>query len=180
MLNENIKQMRKSNGYTQEELASKLGVVRQTVSKWEKGLSVPDSEMLIKIAEFFETSVTVLLGETINTKENEISIAELSEKLSLINEQLANEKETKRKTIKSISIIGIVGVVIYTIIKTFMYFNTISYVNNDDVVGTIIGGADGPTTIFVASSGVNYKTLIIVVIIFILSIIGIIVSRKKR
>ena len=50
MLNENIKRIRKSKGLSQEELAIKLNVVRQTVSKWENGLSVPDSSMLIILA----------------------------------------------------------------------------------------------------------------------------------
>ena len=50
MLSENIKTIRKSKGYSQEELAVKLNVVRQTISKWEQGLSVPDSEMLISIS----------------------------------------------------------------------------------------------------------------------------------
>ena len=56
MLNENIKAIRKSKGLSQEELAIKLNVVRQTVSKWENGLSVPDSEMLISISETLETT----------------------------------------------------------------------------------------------------------------------------
>lgn len=64
MLNENLKAVRKSKGLSQEELAIKLNVVRQTISKWEKGLSVPDSEMLIKISDVLETPVSVLLGET--------------------------------------------------------------------------------------------------------------------
>ena len=51
MLKENIKTLRKSKGLSQEELAIKLNVVRQTISKWEQGLSVPDAEMLIKLAE---------------------------------------------------------------------------------------------------------------------------------
>ena len=51
MLNENIKAIRKSKGLSQEELAIKLNVVRQTISKWENGLSVPDSDMLISISE---------------------------------------------------------------------------------------------------------------------------------
>ncbi len=51
MLKENIKSIRKSKGLSQEELAIKLNVVRQTISKWEKGLSVPDSEMLVAISE---------------------------------------------------------------------------------------------------------------------------------
>ena len=62
MLNENLKQLRKSKGLSQEELAIRLNVVRQTISKWEKGLSVPDADMLIKIADIFEVSVSELLG----------------------------------------------------------------------------------------------------------------------
>ena len=65
MLNENIKRIRKSKGLSQEELAIKLNVVRQTVSKWENGLSVPDSDMLITLADELDTSVNVLLGETV-------------------------------------------------------------------------------------------------------------------
>ena len=62
MLSENIKVVRKSKGLSQEELAIKLHVVRQTVSKWENGLSVPDSDMLLTIAEALETPVSTLLG----------------------------------------------------------------------------------------------------------------------
>lgn len=65
MLNENIKAIRKSKGLSQQELAIKLNVVRQTVSKWEQGLSVPDSDMLITMSEVLETPVSTLLGETI-------------------------------------------------------------------------------------------------------------------
>ena len=65
MLNENIKAVRQSKGLSQEELAIKLNVVRQTVSKWERGLSVPDSEMLITISDVLETPVSTLLGETV-------------------------------------------------------------------------------------------------------------------
>ena len=57
MLNENIKAIRKSKGLSQEELGIKLNVVRQTISKWEQGLSVPDSDMLISISEALETHV---------------------------------------------------------------------------------------------------------------------------
>ena len=63
MLNENIKTIRKSKGLSQEELAHKLSVVRQTISKWENGLSVPDSDMLITISEVLETPVSILLGD---------------------------------------------------------------------------------------------------------------------
>ena len=93
MLNENIKALRKTNGLTQDELAIRLNVVRQTVSKWEKGLSVPDAEMLQRIAEVFEVSVSQLLGSTISQNENVDIIAE---QLSRINEQLAVKNNRSR------------------------------------------------------------------------------------
>lgn len=96
MLNENIKAIRKSKGISQEELAFKLNVVRQTVSKWEQGLSVPDSSMLISIAEVFGTSVGILLGETATeTKTDDLKT--ISEKLEVINFRLAQRKESNRK-----------------------------------------------------------------------------------
>lgn len=69
MLNENIKAIRKSKGLSQQELAIKLNVVRQTISKWEQGLSVPDSDMLFSLSEVLETPVSTLLGETVTEAE---------------------------------------------------------------------------------------------------------------
>ena len=95
MLNENIKAIRKSKGLSQEELAVKVNVVRQTVSKWEQGLSVPDSDMLISISEVLETPVSKLLGE--NLIELEIDdLKAISAKLEVINSQLAQRKTTRR------------------------------------------------------------------------------------
>ena len=62
MFSENLKAYRKAKGLTQEELAVRLHVVRQTVSKWEKGLSVPDADLLVRLAEVLEVSVSQLLG----------------------------------------------------------------------------------------------------------------------
>lgn len=73
MLKDNIKIIRKSKGLSQEELAIKLNVVRQTISKWEQGLSVPDSELLVSLSDALDTSVSTLLGENI-TKQNENSL----------------------------------------------------------------------------------------------------------
>lgn len=98
MLNENIKAIRKSKGLSQQELAVKLNVVRQTVSKWEAGLSVPDSAMLISISEALETPVSTLLGETIIETEVD-TLKGISEKLEVINLQLAQRKTTRRKMI---------------------------------------------------------------------------------
>ena len=102
MLNENIKALRKTKGLTQDELAIRLNVVRQTISKWEKGLSVPDAEMLQKIAEVFEVNVSQLLGSSINQNENVDIIAE---QLSRINEQLVVKNNRSRKIWKAIGII---------------------------------------------------------------------------
>ena len=98
MLNENLKAIRKSKGLSQEELAIKLNVVRQTISKWEQGLSVPDSDLLISISEVLETPVSTLLGETIAAPKAD-DLKAISEKLEVINLQLAKRKETKRKTL---------------------------------------------------------------------------------
>jgi len=98
MLNENIKTIRKSKGLSQEELAIKLNVVRQTISKWENGLSVPDSDMLLSISEALETPVSVLLGETV-AESNPDDMKAISEKLEIVNLQLARNKAAKWKII---------------------------------------------------------------------------------
>ncbi|MCI9576245.1 MAG: helix-turn-helix transcriptional regulator [Clostridiales bacterium] len=96
MLNENIKAIRKSKGLSQQELAVKLNVVRQTVSKWEQGLSVPDSDMLLSISEVLETPVSTLLGE--NVIESEVDdIKTISAKLEVVNLQLAQRKTTRKR-----------------------------------------------------------------------------------
>lgn len=94
MLNENIKIGRKSKGLSQDELAIKLNVVRQTVSKWERGLSVPDSEILIAISEILEIPVGKLLGENIElSKADQLEV--ISQKLEVINLQLSKKKEVE-------------------------------------------------------------------------------------
>lgn len=115
MLNENIKAIRKSKGLSQEDLAIKLNVVRQTISKWEQGLSVPDSDMLISISEVLETPVSTLLGETvIETKVDDIKA--ISEKLEIINLQFAQRKIKRRKLIQALLILLCIVLVMITVI----------------------------------------------------------------
>lgn len=96
MLKDNLKTLRKNKGLSQEELSVKLNVVRQTISKWEQGLSVPDAEMLISISEVFDTPVSTILGENIYENEkNDLKV--ISEKLEAINEQLSMKQKQKRK-----------------------------------------------------------------------------------
>ena len=92
MLNENIKAIRKSKGLSQQDLADKLNVVRQTISKWEQGLSVPD------LSEALETPVSTLLGETVAEIEAD-EIKALSEKLEIINLQFARRKAMRRSAL---------------------------------------------------------------------------------
>ncbi|MBP3597107.1 MAG: helix-turn-helix transcriptional regulator [Clostridia bacterium] len=115
MLKDNLKTLRKNKGLSQEELSIKLHVVRQTVSKWESGLSVPDAEMLITISEIFETPVNEILGESIEEKEkNDLKI--ISEKLEVINEQLSMHQKQKSKRIVNFLIIADVCLILFFIL----------------------------------------------------------------
>ena len=102
MFSENLKTLRKQKGFSQEELAGRLHVVRQTISKWEKNLSVPDADTLIRLAEILEVSVSELLGTNI-AKEN--MAGNVAEQLSRINEQLAIRNRRSRRIWKAIVIL---------------------------------------------------------------------------
>ena len=97
MLNENIRELRKSKGLSQEELALKLNVVRQTVSKWDRGLSVPDAETLVALGKALDVPVSTLPGETVPASGPE-GLQALSEKLEVLNNQFARTQECKRRT----------------------------------------------------------------------------------
>ena len=117
MLNENIRAIRKSKGLSQEELAVKVNVVRQTISKWEQGLSVPDSDMLIAISEVLETPVSTLLGETVAESESD-DLKAICEKLEVINLQLAQRKTTRQKTSRWLLVtLCVVIVMIFAFLK---------------------------------------------------------------
>lgn len=104
MFSENLKTLRKQKGFSQEELASRLHVVRQTISKWEKNLSVPDADTLIRLAEILEVSVSELLGSKIETENGNVT-NDVAEQLSRINEQLAIKNRHSRRIWKAIAII---------------------------------------------------------------------------
>ena len=115
MLNENIKAVRKSKGLSQQDLAVKLNVVRQTVSKWETGLSVPDSDLLIALSEALETPVSTLLGETVVESEAD-AVKVLSEKLEILNLQLARRKTMRNAILHWLFIAVCAGIVIVSAI----------------------------------------------------------------
>ena len=103
MFGENLKTLRKNKGITQEELAARLNIVRQTASKWEKGQSVPDAEMLVKLADIFEVPVSQLLGARI---ESDVQSDAVAEQLARINEQLVIKNRRAKRIWKTIGIIA--------------------------------------------------------------------------
>ena len=116
MFGENLKTLRKQKGFSQEELATRLHVVRQTISKWEKNLSVPDADTLIRLAGTLEVSVSELLGAKI---ENENTASDVAEQLSRINEQLAIKNRRSRRIWKIVAIILAAIVLINIFIAVF-------------------------------------------------------------
>lgn len=168
MLNENIKAIRKSKGLSQEELAIKLNVVRQTISKWEQGLSVPDSDMLISISEVLETSVSTLLGETvIESKVDDLKV--ISAKLEIINLQLAQRKTTRIKILHWLLIS--LCTVIVTISAVLIVLNS-PYLGWDynDPETAVVG---------VAFHAFEWLFVRLAPIILIGAIVGIFLTRKK-
>lgn len=168
MLKENIKTMRKSNGLSQEELAIKLNVVRQTISKWEQGLSVPDSQMLIKVSEILETPVSTLLGENISeSKENDLKV--ISEKLEVINLQLSQRKNAKRKIIHWI-LISLCAIIIIGFISLILLNSPYLDWDYSNPEKAVLG---------VAFHYFEWIFVRVAPIILIGSIAGIILTRKK-
>ncbi len=169
MLNENMKAIRKSKGLSQQELAVKLNVVRQTVSKWEQGLSVPDSDMLISISEALETPVSTLLGE--NVVESKVDdLKAISAKLEVINLQLAQRKTTRKKILHWLLIsLCVVIAAIFAILWTLES----SYLGWDysDPETAVLG---------VAFHSFEWLFVRTAPIILIGSIIGIFLTRKKE
>ena len=168
MLKENIKSLRKSKGLSQEELAIKLNVVRQTISKWEQGLSVPDAEMLIKISEVFDTPVSTLLGENISESKVD-DIKAISEKLEIINLQLSQRKNERRKIIHWLLIslcVIIVGIFVVLILLNSPYLNW----DYNDPEKAVLG---------VTLHSFEWVFMRIAPIILIITVVGIFLTRKK-
>lgn len=169
MLNENIKAIRKSKGLSQQELAVKLNVVRQTVSKWEQGLSVPDSDMLISISEVLETPVSTLLGETVIETEVD-TLKAISEKLEVINLQLAQRKTTRRKIVRWL-LISLCAILV-------MIFAVLGVLNSPYLGWDY---SDPETAVLgVAFHSFEWLFVRVAPIFFLAAIIGIIFTFKKK
>lgn len=169
MLNENIKNLRKSKGLSQEELAIKLNVVRQTVSKWENGLSVPDAGMLIALADELDTSVSTLLGENVQESDSD-DLKAISEKLEVINLQLAKRSMAKIKTVRWTLLAFCVLIVLVFVALAVINGSYLDWDYNDPelaVAGTILHGFE-------------FTFVRLAPIAFLASVVGIIITYKKR
>lgn len=168
MLGENMKAIRKSKGLSQEELAIKLNIVRQTISKWENGLSVPDSGMLISISEVLETPVSTLLGE--NVIESKLDdLKAISEKLEIINFQLAQRKTAIQKMVHWLlislcTVIVIISAVLIAMNSPYLGWNY----------------SDPETAVFGAAFHVfEWLFVRLAPVIFVGASFGILLTRKK-
>ena len=178
MLHDNLIKLRKSKGLSQEELATRLNVVRQTISKWEQGRSVPDAEMLIRLAEELDTSVNVLLGEPVILQEN-TELNTIAHKLEILNEQLARHQEHHRKILRSMCILLVIlsGAAFLRTVAGLLFLHSPLSLHNASI--GVIGGADGPTTIWVSNTSVNIVPIVVTVVLIIVATIGICKTRKK-
>lgn len=168
MLNENLKAVRKAKGLSQEELAGKLNVVRQTISKWEQGLSVPDSNMLVTLSEALETPVSVLLGETV-TEPKADTLQVISEKLEIIDLQLALSRDEKRKKRRLFYILSCTAILIIYILLIKFGSPYLSW-DYSDPETAVVG---------VALHAFEWIFVRLAPLALIGSIVGLILTRKK-
>ena len=168
MLNENIKAIRKAKGLSQQELAVRLNDVRQTVSKWEQDLSVPDADLLIALSQALETPVSTLLGETVVETEGE-RLNAISEKLEAINFQLAQRKAARRKIIRwlLISLCAMILVIFAALIIVSSPYLGWDY---SDPETAVLG---------VAFHALEWLFVRVAPVILIAALIGIFFTRKK-
>ena len=168
MLSQNLKTIRKSKGLSQQELAVKLNVVRQTISKWEQGLSVPDSEMLISISEVLETPVSTLLGENVVVPEAD-TLKAISEKLEVINLQMAQKKNTRRKIIHW-SLIGLCAIIIAVFVILYFWKSPYQAWDYADPETAVLG---------VAFHSLEWLFVRVAPLVFVGAIVGIVLTREK-
>lgn len=160
MLSKNIQTLRKAKGLSQEELAEQINVVRQTISKWEKGLSVPDAGMVCKLASALDTSVTTLLGEEIGSTDDTETIATLSQKLAALNDEYALIQARNRKRWHNFWLIVLIlatCALTASVIQLIYAWNANAALHAD---ATIIGGADAATHIYLSSVNQQWLPLI--------------------
>ena len=125
MFADNLKTLRRARGLSQEELAGRLHVTRQTISKWENALSVPDAELLLRLAEELEVPVGRLLGGPV---EEEPAPDQVAAHLAELNRLLAERNRRSRRIWRVVAgvLIGLVVATVLLILLNAAAFRSIT------------------------------------------------------
>lgn len=116
--NEKLIELRKSKGLSQDELGQRLGVSRQTISKWELAQSYPDFQRLVLLSDYFGLSLDALVKDV---DVQDVRDKNLSDKqLSVIYDDMQNAKSTVKIVVNALCIIGVVGVVFFLLLGIFL------------------------------------------------------------
>ena len=179
MLSENIRTLRKARGLSQQELAERLHVVRQTVSKWEQGLAVPDAAMLVQLAECLEVSVEELLGTPKSDSTAPKPPEELlADKLGQLTAQLAQQNTRRRRFWKGVAIAAGAGAVCLLPPAAIAVWFWLTGGFPDGSVG-VIGGADGPTEILITGEPtLPWRLLLALGGCIVLTVLGLVLSHR--
>lgn len=110
-----LRELRKEQRITQEDLAEKLNVSSRTISRWETGSNMPDISLLIEIADFFDVSIPEIINGERKSEKMDEEVKEVAEKLS---DYADAEKVNIIKEIRKLSIGGVIALIAYFIIDT--------------------------------------------------------------
>lgn len=146
-LGKKIAELRKKNNLSQEELAEKVGVARQTISKWEIGDTIPDINQVKLISKIFSISIDELVDNDIN---------------NVIVEKVSNTEKLAGITIKILKVFGIMLIVFITLILLFVIIFMVDMPRNDyDIVGTtkISCNLDNEKYVYEAEYNKNYQVI---------------------
>ena len=125
MFADNLKTLRRARGLSQEELAGRLHVTRQTISKWENALSVPDAELLLRLAEELEVPVSRLLGGPV---EEEPAPDQVAAHLAELNRLLAERNRRSRRIWRVVAgvLIGLAAATVLLMLLNAAAFRSIT------------------------------------------------------
>lgn len=146
-LGKKIAELRKKNNFSQEELAEKVGVARQTISKWEIGDTTPDINQVKIISKIFNISIDELVDNDIN---------------NVIVEKISNTEKLAGITIKILKVFGIMIIVFITLIFLFVIIFMVDMPRNDyDIVGRtkISCNLDNEKYVYEAEYNKNYQVI---------------------
>ena len=120
MLGEKILRLRKNNGFSQEELASRLTVSRQAISKWELGESVPDTENIMQLSKLFGVSTDYLLNDDY---ESDMDIPAVKTNAAELQKEYAGDKSVMKLKVAGwiLSVLGLLNIFGFVLVYRRFY-----------------------------------------------------------